>query len=72
MAGFRAASQPSAGDAAFRQARSPQQQYLLDIVGLVSNSLMTDSSAGAMWFFAASLVLSCLLVIALPAKLVNR
>ena len=67
MAGFRAASQPNAG-----QARSPQPRYLLDIVGLVSNSLMTGNSAGAMWFFAASLVLSCLLVIALPAKLVNR
>ncbi|NMX94687.1 MULTISPECIES: MFS transporter [unclassified Pseudomonas] len=51
---------------------------LANIAGLVSNSLMglaidvTGSSAGAMWFFAASLVLSCLLVIALPAKLVNR
>lgn len=33
---------------------------------------ITGSSAGAMWFFAASLLLSCLLVIALPAKLVNR
>ncbi|MDF3163255.1 MFS transporter [Pseudomonas proteolytica] len=51
---------------------------LANIAGLVSNSLMglaidlTGSSAGAMWFFAGSLVLSCLLVIALPAKLVNR
>ena len=51
---------------------------LANIAGLVSNSLMglaidiTGSSAGAMWFFAASLLLSCLLVIALPAKLVNR
>ncbi|KAA8702887.1 MFS transporter [Pseudomonas proteolytica] len=51
---------------------------LANIAGLVSNSLMglaidlTGSSAGAMWFFAGSLLLSCLLVIALPAKLVNR
>ncbi|WP_340050981.1 MFS transporter [Pseudomonas proteolytica] len=51
---------------------------LANIAGLVSNSLMglaidlTGSSAGAMWFFAGSLVFSCLLVIALPAKLVNR
>jgi sugar phosphate permease len=51
---------------------------LANIAGLVSNSLMgiaidvTGSSAGAMWFFAACLILSALLVIALPAKLVNR
>ncbi|KFE52765.1 MFS transporter [Pseudomonas syringae] len=51
---------------------------LANIAGLVSNSLMgvaidvTGSSAGAMWFFAGCLILSCFLVIALPAKLVNR
>lgn len=51
---------------------------LANIAGLVSNSLMgiaidvTGSSCGAMWFFASCLLLSCLLVIALPAKLVNR
>lgn len=51
---------------------------LANIAGLVSNSLMgiaidvTGSSAGAMWFFAGCLILSSLLVIALPAKLVNR
>ncbi len=49
-----------------------------NIAGLISNSLMgfvrdfTGSSAVAIWVFAASLLLSCLLVIALPAKLVNR
>ncbi len=51
---------------------------LANIAGLVSNSLMgiaidlTGSSAGAMWFFAGCLILSCFLVIALPPKLVNR
>ena len=51
---------------------------LANIAGLVSNSLMgiaidvTGSSAGAMWFFAGCLILSCFLVIGLPAKLVNR
>jgi sugar phosphate permease len=51
---------------------------LANIAGLVSNSLMglaidlTGSSAGAMWFFAGCLILSSLLVVALPAKLVNR
>ncbi|PLV62695.1 MFS transporter [Erwinia sp. B116] len=51
---------------------------LANIAGLVSNSIMglaldlTGSSSGALWFFAACLLLSCLLVIALPAKLVNR
>ncbi|KMM82859.1 Sugar phosphate permease [Pseudomonas taetrolens] len=51
---------------------------LANIAGLVSNSLMgiaidlTGSGAGALWFFAGCLLLSCLLVIALPAKLVNR
>lgn len=51
---------------------------LANIAGLVSNSLMgmaidiTGSSAGAMWFFAGCLILSSFLVIALPAKLVNR
>lgn len=49
-----------------------------NIAGLVSNSVMglaldlTGSSGGALWFFAVCLLLSCLLVIALPAKLVNR
>jgi nitrate/nitrite transporter NarK len=49
-----------------------------NIAGLVSNSLMgvaidvTGSSAGALWFFAGCLILSSFLVIALPAKLVNR
>jgi nitrate/nitrite transporter NarK len=33
---------------------------------------LTGSGNGALWFFAACLLLSCLLVIALPAKLVNR
>ncbi|KIH84400.1 MFS transporter [Pseudomonas batumici] len=51
---------------------------LANIAGLVSNSLMgvaidlTGSSAGALWFFAGCLILSSGLVIALPAKLVNR
>jgi predicted MFS family arabinose efflux permease len=51
---------------------------LANIAGLVSNSLMgiaidlTGSGAGALWFFAGCLILSSLLVIALPAKLVNR
>lgn len=51
---------------------------LANIAGLVSNSLMgfaldlTGSSAGALWFFAACLLASSLLVIALPAKIVNR
>ena len=51
---------------------------LANIAGLVSNSLMgiaidvTGSGAGALWFFAGCLLLSSLLVIALPAKLVNR
>lgn len=49
-----------------------------NIAGLVSNSVMgialdlTGSSSGALWFFAVCLLLSCFLVIALPAKLVNR
>ena len=51
---------------------------LANIAGLVSNSLMgiaidvTGSGNGALWFFALCLLLSSLLVIALPAKLVNR
>ena len=51
---------------------------LANIAGLVSNSLMgiaidlTGSGAGAMWFFASCLLLSSLLVVALPAKVVNR
>ncbi len=51
---------------------------LANIAGLVSNSLMgvaidvTGSSAGALWFFAGCLILSSFLVIALPAKRVNR
>ncbi|PIJ51892.1 MFS transporter [Erwinia sp. OLTSP20] len=51
---------------------------IANIAGLVSNSVMglaldiTGSSSGALWFFAVCLLLSCLLVIALPAKLVNR
>lgn len=51
---------------------------LANIAGLVSNSLMglaldlTGKSGGALWVFAASLLLSSLLVVALPAKLVNR
>ncbi|MCG7372538.1 MFS transporter [Pseudomonas luteola] len=51
---------------------------LANIAGLVSNSLMgfvldlTHSSAVALWCFAGSLLLSCLLVLALPAKIVNR
>ncbi|MFS2223905.1 MFS transporter [Pantoea sp. B65] len=51
---------------------------LANIAGLVSNSVMglaldlTGSSSGAMWFFAVCLLLSSLLVVALPAKLVNR
>lgn len=51
---------------------------LANIAGLVSNSLMglvtdlTGTSHAALWFFAGCLLLSCFLVIALPAKLVNR
>jgi len=49
-----------------------------NIAGLVSNSLMgwmlsvTGDPAWAIWFFALCLVLSCLIVISLPKKLVNR
>ncbi len=51
---------------------------LANIAGLVSNSLvglaldLTGSSQGALWFFAGCLLLSSLLVMALPAKVVNR
>ncbi|MCA6999577.1 MFS transporter [Dickeya solani] len=51
---------------------------LANIAGLVSNSIMgfamelTGSGSGALWFFAFCLLLSSLLVVALPAKLVNR
>ncbi|QOL15240.1 MFS transporter [Dickeya dianthicola] len=51
---------------------------LANIAGLVSNSIMgfamelTGSGSGALWFFAVCLLLSSLLVVALPAKLVNR
>lgn len=51
---------------------------IANIAGLVSNSIMgialdlTGSSNGALWLFAVCLLLSCLLVLALPAKLVNR
>jgi len=51
---------------------------IANIAGLVSNSVMgialdlTGSGNGALWFFAVCLLLSCLLVIALPGKLVNR
>ncbi|MGM3175333.1 MFS transporter [Dickeya lacustris] len=51
---------------------------LANIAGLVSNTIMgfamqlTGSGNGALWFFAVCLLLSSLLVIALPAKLVNR
>ena len=49
-----------------------------NIAGLVSNSLMglaldlTGKSGGALWAFAGCLLLSSLLVVALPAKVVNR
>ncbi|VVM92573.1 Putative metabolite transport protein NicT [Pseudomonas fluorescens] len=51
---------------------------LANIAGLVSNSLMgvmtdlTGNAHAALWAFALCLLLSCLLVIALPARLVNR
>jgi len=51
---------------------------LANIAGLVSNSMMgiaidvTGSGTSALWFFAGCLILSSFLVIALPAKLVNR
>lgn len=51
---------------------------LANIAGLVSNTLIglaldiTGKSGGALWFFAACLVLGSLLVVALPAKVVNR
>ncbi|MGM3184856.1 MFS transporter [Dickeya oryzae] len=51
---------------------------LANIAGLVSNTIMgfamqlTGNGNGALWFFAVCLLLSSLLVIALPAKLVNR
>lgn len=51
---------------------------LANIAGLVSNSLigaaldLTGKSGSALWFFAGCLVLGSLLVIALPAKVVNR
>lgn len=51
---------------------------LANIAGLVSNSLigftldLTGKSGGALWVFAGCLLLSSLLVIALPAKVVNR
>lgn len=49
-----------------------------NIAGLISNSLMglmldlTGSARFAIWFFAACLLLSCLIVLWLPPKLVNR
>lgn len=51
---------------------------LANIAGLVSNTLiglaldLTGKSGSALWFFAACLVLGSLLVVALPAKVVNR
>ena len=51
---------------------------LANIAGLVSNSLMGvvmdrfHSPQIALWIFAACLLLSCLLVLALPARTVNR
>ena len=51
---------------------------LANIAGLVSNTLIglaldiTGHSGGALLFFAACLVLGSLLVVALPAKVVNR
>ncbi len=51
---------------------------LANIAGLVSNSIigyalkLTGSPASALLIFAASLCVSCLLVLSLPAKLVNR
>lgn len=51
---------------------------LANIAGLVSNSVMgiamqlNGQAGGAMWFFAACLLASALLVVALPAKIVNR
>ncbi|SLM62379.1 MULTISPECIES: MFS transporter [Dickeya] len=51
---------------------------LANIAGLVSNTIMgfamqlTGSGNGALWFFALCLLLSSLLVVALPARLVNR
>lgn len=51
---------------------------LANIAGLVSNTLIglaleiTGKSGGALWFFAGCLVLGSLLVVALPAKVVNR
>mgnify|MGYP004061041223 FL=1 len=51
---------------------------MANIAGLVSNTLigvtldLTGESGAALWFFAACLVLGSLLVIALPAKVVNR
>ena len=51
---------------------------LANIAGLVSNTLIglaldiTGRSGGALLFFAACLVLGSLLVVALPAKVVNR
>lgn len=51
---------------------------LANIAGLVSNSLMGavmdrfHTPGVALWFFAGCLILSCFLVLALPAKTVNR
>ena len=51
---------------------------LANIAGLVSNSVMgfamqlSGQAGGAMWFFAVCLLASALLVVALPAKVVNR
>ena len=51
---------------------------LANIAGLVSNSVMgvamqlSGQAGGVMWFFAACLLASSLLVVALPAKVVNR
>lgn len=51
---------------------------LANIAGLVSNSVMgfamqlSGQASGAMWFFAVCLLVSSLLVVALPAKIVNR
>lgn len=51
---------------------------LANIAGVVSNSLIgllvdfTGSAAGALWLFTAFLILSCVLLLAMPAKVLNR
>ena len=51
---------------------------IANLAGLVSNTLvgyaiqLTGKPEGALWVFAGCLLLSCLIVLSLPKKLVNK